>query len=61
MHVLGAIKRGNPELIAIYKQLKLPARDGKSYLTDAINDGGVNIVIAMIPILKLLVLLNFLI
>lgn len=55
------MKRGNPELIAICKQLKLPARDGKSYLTDAINDGGVNIVIAMIPILKLLVLLNFLI
>ena len=57
----ATIKRRNPELIAICKQLKLPARDGKSYLTDAINDGGVNIVIAMIPILKLLVLLNFLI
>ncbi len=42
-------KRRNPELITICKQLKLPARDGKTYLTDVIDDNGVNMVIAIIP------------
>ena len=42
-------KRRNPELITICKQLKLPARDGKTYLTDVIDDNGVSMVIAMIP------------
>ena len=37
-------KRRNSELITICKQLKLPARDGKTYLTDVIDDSGVNMV-----------------
>lgn len=42
-------KRRNSELITICKQLKLPARDGKMYLTDVIDDNGVNMVLALIP------------
>ena len=45
----ATIKRRNAELIAICKQLKLPARDGKMYLTDVIDDDGVNTLIAVIP------------
>ncbi|MBQ8859064.1 MAG: Fic family protein [Clostridia bacterium] len=42
-------KRRNLELFANCKQLKLPARDGKSYLTDVIDDDGVNALVAVIP------------
>ena len=43
------MKRRNPQLITICKQLKLTARDGKSYLTDVVDGGGVNTVVALIP------------
>ena len=36
----ATIKRRNPQLIAICKQLKLTAKDGKKYLTDVIDDNG---------------------
>ncbi len=43
------IKRRNPQLITICKQLKLPASDGKKYMTDVVDDDGVNTVIALVP------------
>ena len=52
-------KRRNPELITICKQLKLPARDGKMYLTDVISDSGVNMVLALIPSKKATVFLKW--
>ena len=52
-------KRRNPELITICKQLKLPARDGKMYLTDVIDDSGVNMVLALIPSKKASVFLKW--
>lgn len=52
-------KRRNPELITICKQLKLPARDGKTYLTDVIDDSGVNMVLALIPSKKAAVFLKW--
>ena len=52
-------KRRNPELITICKQLKLPARDGKLYLTDLIDDSGVNMVLALIPSKKATVFLKW--
>ncbi len=45
----ATIKRRNPQLIAICKQLKLVASDGKRYSTDVVDDDGVNTVIALIP------------
>ena len=45
----ATIKRRKPELIAICKQLKLKAKDGKYYNTDAVEESGLNTVIAMIP------------
>ena len=44
-----ALKKRNPELSTICRQLKLPARDGKKYITDIIDDDGINTVIALIP------------
>lgn len=45
----ATMKRRNNELIAICKQLKLKADDNKFYLTDVVDDNGVNIVTALIP------------
>lgn len=45
----ATIKRRNPELIAICKQLKLTAKDGKKYLTDVIDDDGLNLLVAILP------------
>ena len=45
----ATIKRRNPELIAICKQLKLTAKDGKKYLTDVIEEGGLNLLIGILP------------
>ena len=45
----NTLKSRNPQLSSICRQLKFPARDGKSYLTDVIDDDGVNTVIAIIP------------
>ena len=45
----ATIKRRNAELIAICKQLKLKARDGKFYNTDVVDESALNTVIALIP------------
>lgn len=42
-------KRRNPQLITICKQLKLTASDGKMYMTDVVDDDGVNTLIALVP------------
>lgn len=48
------LKRRNPQLITICKQLKLTASDGKRYMTDVVDDDGVNAVIALVPSKKTL-------
>ena len=55
----ATIKRRNPELIAICKQLKLTAKDGKKYLTDVIDDDGLNLLIAILPSKKSAVFLKW--
>ena len=45
----ATIKRRNIQLIAICKQLKLKAKDGKFYNTDVVDEKGLNTVIALIP------------
>lgn len=45
----NALKRRHNELSTICRQLKLAARDGKSYLTDVVDAGGVNTVVVLIP------------
>lgn len=45
----NAIKRRKSELSTICRQLKLRAKDGKSYLTDVVDESGLNTVIAVIP------------
>ena len=45
----NTIKSRNPQLSSICGQLKLMAKDGKSYLTDVIDDDGVNTLIMVIP------------
>lgn len=53
------LKTRNPQLSSICRQLKLPARDGKMYLTDVIDDNGVNMVLALIPSKKSAVFLKW--
>lgn len=45
----ATIKRRNSQLIAICKQLRLKARDGKTYLTDVVDESGVTFITALIP------------
>ena len=45
----ATVKRRNQQLIAICKQLKLKAKDGKFYNTDVVDENGINTVIALIP------------
>lgn len=45
----AAMKRRNPQLITICKQLKLKASDGKTYLTDVVDENGVTFITALIP------------
>ena len=45
----ATIKRRNPQLIAICKQLKLKAKDGKFYNTDVVDENSLNTVLALIP------------
>ena len=44
----ATVKRRNPQLFANCKQLKLPARDGKRYLTDVIDEASQNALIAVV-------------
>ena len=46
-------------MIAICKQLKLTAKDGKKYLTDVIDDDGLNLLIAILPSKKSAVFLKW--
>ena len=45
----ATVKRRNPQLIAICKQLKLKAKDGKFYKTDVVDESSLNIILALIP------------
>lgn len=45
----NTIKRRKNELSSICRQLKLKASDGKRYLTDVVDESGLNTVIALIP------------
>ncbi len=45
----ATMKRRNSQLIAICKQLKLKATDGKLYLTDVVDENGVTLITALIP------------
>ena len=51
----NVIKRRNPQLSTNCRQLKLTAKDGKRYLTDVVDEEGINTVIAVIPSKKTLV------
>ena len=51
----NAIKRRNFQLSTICRQLKLTAKDGKKYLTDVMDEEGVNALIAIIPSKKTLI------
>ena len=39
----NTLKSRNPQLSSICRQLKLTAKDGKKYLTDVIDDDGLNL------------------
>lgn len=49
------VKRRNSQLFTNCKQLKLTAKDGKKYLTDVVDEEGVNTVIAVVPSKKTLI------
>ena len=51
----NALKHRKGELSTICRQLKLTASDGKKYMTDVVDDEGVNTIIALIPSKKSLV------
>lgn len=55
----ATIKRRNNQLFAICKQLKLTAKDGKAYLTDVVDENGINTVIALIPSKKSAAFMNW--
>lgn len=45
----NTLKSRKDELSSICRQLKLKARDGKYYMTDVVDESGLNTVIALIP------------
>lgn len=45
----NATKQRKIQLSTICKQLKLTAKDGKRYLTDVVDDDGINLLLALIP------------
>lgn len=45
----NTLKSRNIQLSSICRQLKLAAKDGKKYLTDVIDDDGLNFLIAILP------------
>ena len=55
----NTLKTRNSQLSSICRQLKLPACDGKMYLTDVIDDNGVNMALALIPSKKSAVFLKW--
>ena len=44
----ATVKRRNPQLIALCKQLKMKADDGKFYNTDVVSEDSLNVVIALV-------------
>ena len=48
----NTLKSRNGQLSSICRQLKLTAKDGKKYMTDVIEDNGLNTLIAVIPAKK---------
>ena len=48
----NTLKNRNGQLSSICRQLKLTAKDGKKYMTDVIDDKGLNTIIAVIPAKK---------
>ena len=45
----NALKKRNAELSTICRQLKLTAADGKKYLTDVLDEDGINLLLAYLP------------
>ncbi len=45
----NTLKKRNFQLSSICRQLKLTAKDGKEYLTDVIDEDGLNLLIAILP------------
>ena len=45
----ATIKRRNSQLLTKCKQLKLIAQDGKKYLTDVIDEDGLNMLLSILP------------
>ena len=45
----NVLKKRNPQLSTICRQLKLTAADGKQYLTDVIDESGINLLLAILP------------
>ena len=45
----NTLKSRNEQLSSICRQLKLTAKDGKKYMTDVIDDDGLNLLIAILP------------
>lgn len=48
----NTIKTRNSQLSSICRQLKITAKDGKKYLTDVIDDDGLNLLITVLPCKK---------
>lgn len=45
----NTLKSRNAELSSVCRQLKLTAKDGKKYLTDVIDEDGLNVLLAILP------------
>ncbi len=45
----ATVKRRNPELSSLCRQLRMKAEDGKSYNTDVVDESSLNTVIASLP------------
>ena len=55
----NTLKTRNPQLSSICRQLKLTAKDGKKYLTDVIDDDGLNLLMSILPSKKSNAFLNW--
>ncbi len=55
----NTLKSRNNQLSSICRQLKLTAKDGKKYLTDVLDDSGLNTLIAVIPSKKSAAFINW--
>lgn len=45
----NVVKKRKSQLSTICRQLKLTAKDGKKYLTDVVDDDGINLILALMP------------